>query len=137
MAVNTFVVEPRFGTLPDPALVRNDLARAIEGKLALEDKLNAKERAYAKPAAAAPAPTILWFDDEATDATVVEIRTQDSIGLLSRLTAGLERCGLDVRSALVSSIAGSVVDSFYVTTLAGRHVRPETRRAVEDELTRA
>jgi [protein-PII] uridylyltransferase len=142
MAVNTFVVEPRFGTLPDPSLVRNDLARALEGKLGLADKLQAKERAYAKPVSgaaaspAAPRPTILWFDDEATDATVVEIRTQDSIGLLCRLTAGLERCGLDVRSARVSSTAGSVVDAFYVTTRAGEHVPPETRRAVEAELTR-
>ena len=47
---------------------------------------------------------MLWFDDEATDATVVELRADDSIGLLCRLTAALERCELDVRSARVSSL---------------------------------
>ena len=39
--------------------------------------------------------------------TVLEIRTTDSIGLLCRLTAALERCQLDVRSARVSSGARS------------------------------
>jgi [protein-PII] uridylyltransferase len=138
MAVNTFVVEPRFGTLPDPAVVRGDLARALDGQLGLADKLRAKERAYArgKEPAQEP-PTCLWFDDEATDATVLEIRTTDSIGLLCRLTAALERCQLDVRSARVSSLAGVVVDAFYVTTRDGRLVAPELRGDIEAELARA
>jgi [protein-PII] uridylyltransferase len=135
MAVNTFVVEPRFGTLPDPTLVRGDLARALEGSLALEDKLRAKERAYARENAADDEPpTVLWFDDEATDATVLEIRTRDAIGLLYRLTAALERCTLDVRSARVSSTAGVVVDAFYVTTKDGALVPATARPEIEAAL---
>ena len=41
---------PRFGTMPDPALVRADLARAMDGTLPLTDKLAAKERSYARSA---------------------------------------------------------------------------------------
>lgn len=136
MAVNRFVVQPRFGRLPDPALVRGDLARALEGVLGLAEKLRAKERSYARstaPSAGQP-PIVLWFDDEATDATVVEIRAADSIGLLCRVTAALDRCQLDVRSALVASTAGSVVDSFYVTTRDGGLVPHELRADVEAQL---
>ena len=56
-----------------------------------------------------------WFDDAATEATVLELRADDAIGLLYRVTAALERLGLDVRSARVSSLGGSVVDAFYLT----------------------
>jgi [protein-PII] uridylyltransferase len=135
MAVNAFVVEPRFGRLPDPAVVRTDLAHALDGELSLADRLRDKERAYAPhhDGERLP-PTVLWFDDAATDATVVEFRGDDSIGLLCRVTAALERCGLDVRSARVSSLGGSVVDAFYVTTRDGQLVPVPERAAVEQEL---
>jgi [protein-PII] uridylyltransferase len=140
MAVNTFVVEPRFGTLPDPALVRGDLAHALNGTLGLAERLRQKEHAYARAGRAAessPAPpTVLWFDDEATDATVLEFRAGDSIGLLCRVTAALERCQLDVRSARVSSLGGAAVDSFYVTTRDGRPIPEADRPDVEAELIR-
>ena len=121
MAVNAFVVEPRFGELPEAAIVRNDLARAMDGSLALADRLAAKERSYARGTLPTRRPSsVHWFDDAATDATVLELRADDAIGLLYRVTAALERLGLDVRSARVSSLGGSVVDAFYLTTRDGR-----------------
>jgi [protein-PII] uridylyltransferase len=135
MAVNRFVVEPRFGQMPDPVLVRSDLARALKGELGLAGKLAEKERTYSRrPAGVAHRrPSVLWFDD-ATDATVVEFRGEDEIGLLCRITAALERAGLDVRSARVSSVAGAVVDAFYVTDAQGKPIAPEDRPALETEL---
>ncbi len=135
MAVNRFVVEPRFGRMPDPALVRSDLARALKGELGLAAKLAEKERTYSRrPAGAAHRrPSVLWFDD-ATDATVVEFRGEDEIGLLCRITAALERANLDVRSARVSSVAGVVVDAFYVTDRDGKPIPEEARPALETEL---
>jgi [protein-PII] uridylyltransferase len=137
-AVNRFVVEPRFGQMPDAALVRGDLARALKGELGLADKLAEKERSYSpRPHGAAHRrPTILWFDD-ATDATVVEFRGEDEIGLLFRITSALERAGLDVRSARVSSVAGAVVDAFYVTDRDGKPIPPEARPILEAELSAA
>ena len=138
MAVNAFVVEPRFGRMPDPVLVRAELARVLDGDTGLAERLREKERAYGGRAARDRQPaSVHWFDDEATDATVVEYRAADSIGLLCRVTAALERCQLDVRSARVSSMAGSVVDAFYVTTRDGRLVPPDLRPDVEAELRRA
>jgi [protein-PII] uridylyltransferase len=135
MAVNAFVVESRFGRVPDAALLRADLARALDGEMALAERLREKERSYAHATVRPHEPaTVHWFDDEATEATIVEYRASDAIGLLCRVTAALERCQLDVRSARVSSMAGSVVDAFYVTTRDGRPVPPGARPDIETEL---
>ncbi len=136
MAVNAFVVEPRFGSLPDPAVVRGDLGRAVEGTLPIAERLAAKERAYQRGAPRRP-PTVHWFDGEATDATVVELRADDAIGLLYRVTAALERCRVDIRSARVSSLGGSVVDAFYVTTASGAPIPTGQRGDIEAALTQA
>lgn len=135
MAVNTFVVEPRFGRLPDATLLRADLARALDGKVALADRLREKQRAYSERPAARP-PTLSWFDREATDATVLEIRTEDSIGLLTRITAALERGGADVRTARLATLGHSVVASFYLTDRAGRPIAAAARGDIEIELRR-
>jgi [protein-PII] uridylyltransferase len=121
MAVNSFVATPRFGSYPDLATLRNDLARALEGSLPLEERLSAKEVAYAdRMAFAGPPPRVLWFDDEATDAIIVEIRATDSFGLLHRLTGALEASTLNIRSAQISTLGRSVVDAFYVTSGDGK-----------------
>jgi [protein-PII] uridylyltransferase len=123
MAVNVFTVSPRYGRGPDPALLRDDMAGALGGTLRLAERLAVKERAYERrrpdgePAAALgfpPPPRVLWFDDAASDATVVELRAADAVGLLHRVTGALEECGLDVRTARVSTLGGAVVDAFYV-----------------------
>jgi [protein-PII] uridylyltransferase len=137
MAINSFVVSPRFGRMPDPLLVRADLARALDGELALAQRLRDKERSYGDSAVPRRPPDVSWVDDAATAATVLEIRAEDAIGLLCRLTAALERCQLDVRSALVSSLGASVVDVFYVTTRDGRPVPLADRADIEAELRRA
>ncbi len=138
MAVNAFVVEPRFGSLPDPALVRGDLCRAIDGSLELGARLDAKERSYDRGSLTTRRPpSVHWFDGEATDATVLELRADDAIGLLHRVTAALERCGVDIRTARVSSLGGSVVDAFYVTTADGKPIPPAERAGIEAELTSA
>ncbi|MEO8888982.1 MAG: [protein-PII] uridylyltransferase [Jatrophihabitantaceae bacterium] len=138
MAVNHFSVESRFGRMPDPARVRAELLRVLDGDTGLAARLRDKERAYTRePAGDREPPTIHWFDDEATDATVLEYRAADAIGLLCRVTAALERCQLDVVSARVSSVAGSVVDAFYVTTRDGRLVPPARRADIEAELRKA
>jgi [protein-PII] uridylyltransferase len=135
MAVNSFVVEPRFGRVPDPALLRADLARALDGQVALADRLREKERAYAEPHRSRP-PSLTWFDDQATDATVLEIRAEDSIGLLTRITAALERSGADVRTARIATLGRSVVGAFYLTDRRGRPIPAATRADIEVELRR-
>jgi [protein-PII] uridylyltransferase len=112
VAVQSFSVSPRFGTLPEHTLVREQIVRAIDGGLPLTDLLAAKERDYGGSAMDLPTPRTLWFDDEATGAVVLELRAADRIGLLHRVAAALEGCGVDVHWAKVATLGGTVVDSF-------------------------
>ncbi|MFL6163062.1 MAG: [protein-PII] uridylyltransferase [Jatrophihabitantaceae bacterium] len=138
MAVNRFTVSARFGELPDPALLNADLRRILAGTLDLDARLRAKESSYSAAASAPePPPRLLWFDDEATDATVLEVRARDAIGLLHRVTAALERCGLDIRSARISSLGSFVVDAFYLTDADGKLLTKRHRTLAEDALTHA
>jgi [protein-PII] uridylyltransferase len=125
-----FAVHPRFGSEPDPVRVRIDVRRAVAGELDVEERLAERERAYSRPSTpvvATPAPRVLWFDDAATDAVVLELRAADSLGLLHRVTAALERCGAEVRSARVATLGGDVVDAFY---LGGAVDRDDVEQAV-------
>jgi [protein-PII] uridylyltransferase len=135
MAVNSFVVEPRFGRVPDAALLRAELTRALAGEVPLAERLRDKELAYAQKRPIRP-PALRWFDREATDATVLEIRTEDRIGLLTRITAAFERSGADVRTARIATLGKSVVASFYLTDRAGRPIGPQARGDIEIELRR-
>ncbi|MGH3991909.1 MAG: [protein-PII] uridylyltransferase, partial [Pseudonocardiaceae bacterium] len=119
-AVDVFEVSPRFGSLPDPALLRESLVRALDGTLGLADELERKERDYATTADPDPPPArVLWFDDEATGAVVLELRTHDRIGLLHRVAAALESCDVDIRWARAATLGRSVVDSFCIAGIAG------------------
>ena len=128
-----FTVTPRFGGFPDPALLRSDLARVLDGSLALDEALARKERDYAPAASPGepPAPArVLWFDDEATGAVVMELRGTDRIGLLHRVAAALAKCDIGLRWARVSTLGASVVDAFCLDTDDGT-MPPPRRRAVE------
>jgi [protein-PII] uridylyltransferase len=134
VAVDTFTVSPRFGRLPDPAVLRGELVRALEGTLVLDEALARKERDYAPPAGGEEpaAPRVLWFDDEATGATVLELRGGDRIGLLHRVAAALETCGADIRWARVETLGSSVVDSFCVAESSGAPLPRPQRRKLEE-----
>jgi [protein-PII] uridylyltransferase len=121
-AVTVFRVSPRFGSLPDWALVRDDLRRAALGTLPLEEKLAAREAAYARTDPPAAPSTVRLVDDGSETSTIVEVRAPDELGVLHRITAVLDDFGLDVRSAHVSTLGADVVDAFYVPVLsdAGR-----------------
>jgi [protein-PII] uridylyltransferase len=135
-AVMIFTVAPRFGRPPDPTLLSDDVRRAVAGKLPLAERLAAREASYRTAAPLpGPPPRVLWLDDAATDATVLELRAGDSLGLLYRVTAALERCGLDIRAARLDILGGAVVNAFYLVGGDGKpvldaDVRAQVRDAV-------
>ncbi|HKS43960.1 MAG TPA: [protein-PII] uridylyltransferase [Amycolatopsis sp.] len=120
--VGIFTASPKFGSLPDRSLLREQFARAVAGGLALEQKLAAKERDYLVPVRAAAEPKVLWFDDETSGSTtvVLELRANDRIGLLYRVAGALQRAEAEVRWAKVATLGGAVVDSFAVSPRNGR-----------------
>ncbi|MEU6642327.1 [protein-PII] uridylyltransferase [Saccharomonospora sp. NPDC046836] len=119
--VGVFTASPRFGTLPDTSLLRDQFARAVAGGLPLSHKLAEKEQAYGAALAVPAAPKVLWFDDETSGAhtVVLELRAVDRIGLLYRVAGALRRCDAEVRWAKVATLGARVVDSFAVSARQG------------------
>jgi [protein-PII] uridylyltransferase len=134
VAVDVFRVSPRFGDLPDPALLREQLARAVDGSLPLAAKLDAKERDYAGSAGEPARPRVLWFDDEATGAVVLELRASDRIGLLYRVASALEASQADVRWARLATPGATVVASFCLTSGGLPDVPADLRRRIESSV---
>jgi [protein-PII] uridylyltransferase len=143
MAVNRFTVSPRFGEFPDVAVLNADLRRILAGSIVLDERLRAKEAVYDRALGADPGsaertpPRLLWFDDEATDATVLEVRTRDGIGLLHWVTAALEEAGIDIRSARISSLGAYVVDAFYLTDADGKPLSERKQADVSSSMSLA
>ncbi|MGH3759600.1 [protein-PII] uridylyltransferase [Actinophytocola sp.] len=140
VAVDTFAVSPRFGSMPDTALLREQFVRALSGSLPLTDKLAAKERDYADLGVDgpddSPKPRVLWFDDEADGGAasadvVLELRAVDRLGLLHDVAAALEKCGVDVRWARVMQVGGTAIASFSFASTAPGHGGPDWRREIE------
>ncbi|GLZ43012.1 [protein-PII] uridylyltransferase [Actinokineospora sp. NBRC 105648] len=130
VAVGVFQVTPRFGAMPDPALLREQFTRALSGSLPLAEKLAAKERDYGGRAADAPEPRVLWFDHEAggsPGAVVLELRAADRIGLLHSVADALEKAHVDILWARATTMGGSAVDSFSFRA----DNTPARRRALE------
>ncbi|HTW20978.1 MAG TPA: [protein-PII] uridylyltransferase [Mycobacteriales bacterium] len=129
MGVTVFDVAPRFGTMPDVALLRAAVRRAYDDPAALAGRLTDRERTYAPSRRRVSAsPRVVWFDDASRTATVVEVRAHDADGLLYRLTKALAEAGLDVRTARIHTMGAEAVDTFYVVDEYGGPVADDVRR---------
>jgi [protein-PII] uridylyltransferase len=119
----------------DWSAITEDIHRALAGELALSARLAERARTYRRrrrPAAAATSvlsPSVVFVDDASSNATVIEVRAPDSIGLLHRVATALAEMGLDIRHATVQTIGPSVVDSFYVRASEGAKVTDSYHRA--------
>jgi len=115
LGVTVWRVAPRFGSLPDWTVVRDDVRRALAGELDVSATLASREAAYAgRHGGQAAAATVRLVDDASESATVLEVRAPDRLGVLHRITTELAGVGLDVRSAHISTLGADVVDAFYV-----------------------
>ncbi|MEO6880545.1 MAG: [protein-PII] uridylyltransferase [Mycobacteriaceae bacterium] len=130
-AVITFGASPRFGDPPAAALLRQDLARALAGNLDLGARLAAKEKDYGEgaPAPDRAPPRVIWVEDTAAGAVVLELRTGDRTGLLHTVGRVLEDHGARLRWARVTTLGASVVDVFALDLGAGDG--PDRRRGLE------
>lgn len=124
MAANEF----RVGTDKGPVAwdrVVTDLQRAISGQFALEARLAERARTYRrrKPTRAGPMVPAVSVDNTASsNATVLEVRAPDRVGVLHRITKALSDLQLDIRHARIQTLGDEVVDTFYVRDAGGRKV---------------
>ncbi|MEU5159276.1 [protein-PII] uridylyltransferase [Streptomyces sp. NPDC020875] len=132
-------IAAEYGALPTADRLRADLVRALDGTLAVRDRL--AERDAAQPrrrGAEPPPPRVTVAADASRHATVIEVRAPDAPGLLHRVGLALEEAGVRVRSARVSTLGGDAVDAFYVTGVRGGPLEgpaaEQLARAVETAL---
>ena len=113
--------------------VLDDLRRALAGELAIEARLAERAHTYrrrrATQAQQPGPPGIVFHDGASSNASVLEVRAPDKMGILHRITKALAELGLDIRHATVQTIGMEVVDTFYVRTWSGDLVVDEFHRA--------
>jgi [protein-PII] uridylyltransferase len=84
-------------------------------------------------------PIRVAFDNEASEArTLIEIETEDRIGLLYTISRTLTELDLDISAAKICTEKGAAIDSFYVRELDGGKISaPERHRVIERKLRHA
>jgi len=125
VAITTFVVSPHFGSPPAAELLREQFMLALAGDLDVIGALERRDHESATvnttragdipdavPINAPAPPRILWFEGTAPGEFVLQIRSTDRAGLLARLTAVVERDGVDIGWAKVTTLGSTVVDAF-------------------------
>jgi [protein-PII] uridylyltransferase len=139
VAVEIFTVEPSKGRWPDQSRLADDLAGIMAGTLSIESRLAERARTYRhERRAITPSlvSTQVTVDNSASaSASVVEVRAEDFVGQLHRITRALVECDLDVTSAKVSTFGSAVVDAFYVRGPDGEKVTdPQLIAALEQAI---
>ncbi len=122
---------------PDWALVRTDLRRLLEGRLALDYRIafHAATKGVARPQPLIPSPSrVLVDNDSAKEYTIVEVYTMDRPGLLYTITRTLQDLQVRVHVAKITTKVDQVADIFYIKNHRGEKV---TDRDQVEELRRA
>lgn len=137
MAASQFrVVPPPHGIDWTPII--DNLEKALGGRLALDSRLADRAATYKTRrvlSAQKPAAPAVRFDDAASsNATFVEVRAPDAVGILYSITKAMADIGLDIRHARVLTMGSEVVDSFYVSPPGGGRIADP---AYKDEISRA
>jgi [protein-PII] uridylyltransferase len=84
-------------------------------------------------------PTHIYFDNEASEArTLIEIETEDRIGLLYTISQTLSELAVDISAAKICTERGAAIDSFYVREQTGGKIQaPERHHVIEHQLRHA
>ncbi len=144
-AINEFVVSPHFGSPPAAGLLRQQLVSALGGELDVLATLEQRDREPPRvPVREAPTgvpghrstapPRIAWFDGT-SGGQIIEIRATDRAGLLASLAGALERAGVDITWAKVTT-RGSMVDDIFCVVPPSRpsEATADVRAAIERDL---
>ncbi|HEV7525334.1 MAG TPA: [protein-PII] uridylyltransferase [Acidimicrobiia bacterium] len=116
-ALDVFRGADPFGRVADDdgARVTQTIERALAGDIDLAVRVDERRRAYAPITKPSPPEVRVEVNTEESETdTVVEVHTDDDVGLLYRLASAFTELDLDVRIAKVATLGKRVVDVFYV-----------------------
>jgi len=78
---------------------------------------------------------VVFDNDTSGHRTVIDIETEDKLGLLYEVSRVLTGLGLDISLARISTEKGAAIDSFYVAERDGQKVsKPERQRLIAERL---
>lgn len=84
-------------------------------------------------------PTEIYFDNEASELrTLIEIETEDQLGLLYAISQTFFELDVDIAGARIVTERGAAIDSFYVRELGGgKIILPERQQLIAARLREA
>jgi [protein-PII] uridylyltransferase len=137
-----FVVDARTGALAGPEQ-REQFGAVLEKALTGTDvdfRTLIRKQHIVRPSYVAylgeQMPTSIRFDNESSERrTVIEIETEDRVGLLFVISQSLAKLGLDISTARIQTEKGAAIDSFYVRdTNRQKVLSAERQKVIEREL---
>ncbi len=116
---------PDSETAPDWAAMKNDMDRLLKGKLALDHRIAARFAGREQPKALRTAPSKIIIDNESSAMyTILEVHTEDRLGLLYTITRTLHELRIPIYVAKITTKSDKAADAFYI--------RNENRKKVTD-----
>jgi [protein-PII] uridylyltransferase len=95
---------------------RATLDGVLDGRIDVVRLVESSQRSTFLQKRAPKVSTVVRIDNEAADGfTIVEVFTEDRMGVLFTITHGLHRLGLSIHVAKISTNVDQVADVFYVT----------------------
>jgi [protein-PII] uridylyltransferase len=109
---------------------RSTLDGVLEGRLDVARLVENSQRSLFLNRHAPKVPTLVQIDTEASDSfTIVEVFTEDRIGILFKITYTLHQLGLSIHVAKISTNVDQAADVFYVTDENGKKIQEPSRLA--------
>jgi [protein-PII] uridylyltransferase len=116
-AVQRWTVAAEYGELPDLMRLRMDLRGARSGSLQLAERLatrDAERAANRRQRPDTPPPSVRVLASASDTATVLEVRAEDTPGLLHSIAAAIAATGADIARARIATLGPQAVDVFYL-----------------------
>ena len=129
------VTDARTGRLPDRAereKFEAQLVRALTSEVDFSPavaRMSAVSSPYQSLEGERIATTVAFDNDSSSTATVVDLETEDHVGLLYTISHAMTELELDIVLAKVCTEKGAAIDSFYVTERGGGKVLAPERQA--------
>ncbi|MDA0748258.1 MAG: HD domain-containing protein, partial [bacterium] len=116
--------------------IENRLAEVFQETVSVADLFTRHQQRWSrrrKPAISI-STEVRFENNISDDYTVIDIFTQDAVGLLYKITRTLSDLGLDIYTARISTQADKAVDSFYVTQNSEKIVSADSLERIREEL---
>ncbi len=124
--------------IPTAEKLQREIEDALRGGVDLGKRISDRARSYAQlPTIPVPAPEVEVFLHASVDSTVFEVRSHDRPGLLFRIGEAITRCGVDIHSAIVTTLGAEAIDTLYVREIGAGPLSAERADQVAQELASA